>query len=722
MDLINLALFLFLLASCLFAGVRASKKAPGKKIGAFIALMASFFVTTTLLANGKLDILGDILYELIESGVQDLANIASLGATVSTLCQFIARIILFDVIFWVGYLLFRLVIKILLAIIFGKRVKFFRPAESKGAKIVAGVTGGITRWFWSMFSLLPLFAILTLFTPALQTMEKQDYTDTYVCEIGQTVNKDFSFLTEKGLVLQVGKYTGANALLDYAIDSIATGTVVNAQGQETECNVHELLQNFISMGVDGAAIYELTLSGESTYADLEGAVVIIEDLTQNQVMLFILSDYLGTQEFTSSEEDPMQGLIAQLMDFYSGEQGPENIANDFSKITNVLANFVSANSDKTLDFEKITDDLVEYVLDEEHAGEVIVNLSEFSHFKETAALFVDMGVVSVCDQLGIKMDENEAYEHFTNLMLEQLNDKVTGKVEHVEQENFIKYLISADVSVSEYTESFGTDVAVDNHNRFIDRYTRFSKIIKNQYFESMDQTVLFYSQTDKCFYKFDILTERWSIYSGDVANNPSILIDFFIRQVNDLIDETNEYPDHEIEFSKEDFEGCLREVADGDALNLAYKDLSTSVIEFNKKIASKMSSVEKFETEMVFSEDVIKSINLDADLADQKDELGDVLKAGSALFKVMQNTTDEMAIIKEFSRIGTFMDALVAFELTSDIPEVLLKALAQNENLAEYFEYDSIVKILNNIKQGKSTYYELCSSIQALYNIANGVM
>lgn len=736
MDLINLAIFLLLLASCLFAGVRASKKAPGKKIGAFIAVMAAFFITTMLLSSGTLDFLADILFGLLASGLGMLTDVASLGSVASIICSFLTRIFLFDIIFWIAYLLCKLVIKIIIAIIFGKRVKFFLPSEKKGGKIIAGVAGGLTRWYWSMFSILPIFALLSLFTPALQTMEKKEYSSTYVYEIGQTVNKDFSFLTEDALLVQIGKYTGANALLDYSIDSLATGTMINSQGKQTQCNVHKLLQDFINAGVDGAAIYEITLSGETTYGDLAGAVIIIENVTKNEVVLYVLSDYIGEMREgqqagdSGDEQDPMQDLVNQMMDFYASEEGADNMANDFSKITSVLSSFIEANKDKTFDPDRIVDDLTEFVLDEQNMSEVITTLSEFSHFKQTAALFLDMGVVSVCEGLGIDLDEEQAYEKFTTSMLDQLNDKEDGTINNQELDQFIKMLAVENVSVGAYAEAYGEHhPGVVNHKKYMARYEGFRTVIKNQYFESMDQSVFFYSESEECLYVYDDVTDRWAKYTGSVTNNASVLIDYLVREVNALIVEENDYvasgnelPEGGFVITEDDFKDCLREVTQNGKLRQIYQGVSATMIDFNEKIARKMSSIENFETELVYSEDIIKAIDLDADIANQTEELGDIIEAVSQIFDIIGNTEDQTAIIKNFGKVGTLMDALVAFDLTSDMPEVLLKALAQNEDIAEYFQYDSIVKILQNIEQGKSTYFELCSSIQALYNIANGVM
>lgn len=734
MDLINLAIFLLVLASCLFAGIRATKKAPGKKIGAFIAVMAAFFTTTALLAGGTLDFLSDILFVLLSSGIVALTEVVALGSVTSILCAFITRVLLFDIVFWIVYILYKLVLKIIIAIIFGKRVKFFLPSESKGGKVVAGVAGGVTRWYWSMFSILPIFALLSMFTPALQTMDKQEYSTTYVHEIGQTVNKDFSFLTEKGLLVQIGKYTGANALLDYSVDSLATGTMINAQGQQTECNVHKLLQDLINAGVDGAAIYEITLSGTCTYGDLEGAVILIEDLTQNEVVLYIVSDLMGMVETGQGDEavdvDPLVDLIGQMMESYSGEKGAENISNDFSKVTEILSAFVASNKDKTFDVDRIEHDLTEYVFDEENMGQVIATLSEFSHFKQTAALFLDMGVATVCEGLGIESDKEDAYQKFSTLMVEQLNDKDSGIIDYEDLDAFVKSLAKDNVSVSAYAEAYGEHhPGVVNHKRYISRFEKFSTLIKNQHFESMDNTVLFYSESEDCLYAYDNVKEKWSIYTESAKNNPSLLIDYLIREVNALIIEEEDFvagggalPDGGFVITEDDFTNCLREATTNGKLRQTYLGTSSTMLEFNEKIARKMMSVENFETELVYSEDVMSAINLDADIANQTKELGDVISAVSDVFDIIENTEDPTAIIKNFSEIGTLMDSLVALDLTSEMPEVLLRALAQNEDLAVYFEYDSVVKIIENIKQGKSTYYELCSSIQALYNIANGVM
>ena len=100
-----------------------------------------------------------------------------------------------------------------------------------------------------------------------------------------------------------------------------------------------------------------------------------------------------------------------------------------------------------------------------------------------------------------------------------------------------------------------------------------------------------------------------------------------------------------------------------------------------------------------------------------------IFKTGGLVFATIKETNDTAdALLSHFGDVGKILDALSAYSVTAEVAPTLLKAIAQQEEFAKYFQYESIVKITENVKNGTSTYEELFISIQSLYNIANEII
>ena len=65
---------------------------------------------------------------------------------------------------------------------------------------------------------------------------------------------------------------------------------------------------------------------------------------------------------------------------------------------------------------------------------------------------------------------------------------------------------------------------------------------------------------------------------------------------------------------------------------------------------------------------------------------------------------------------------MFGFTPTSQISETLLIAITENETYSQYFADDTVLEMIENTKNNNSTYYELFSMVEAMYNIANSVI
>lgn len=79
-------------------------------------------------------------------------------------------------------------------------------------------------------------------------------------------------------------------------------------------------------------------------------------------------------------------------------------------------------------------------------------------------------------------------------------------------------------------------------------------------------------------------------------------------------------------------------------------------------------------------------------------------------------------ILSDFSAIGTALDAISAFTATADVADGILLAASENETYGKYFADDSVKEMIENVREGNTTYYELFATVEAMYNIANSAV
>ena len=705
MDLINLSLLLSVILFSVVGGLIAAKKALGKKAVNLALLLVAFFGTVIVLSAGVLDVLGDLLMNLIGE------ELGAIGGIASGFINFIIRVFVFDIVFWVVYLVLKIVASIVLAIIRVKRFSAFQKPQKNN--VVAGVLGGVTAWFFCLLSLLPIFAITTLATPALAEASKEEYSDTYAYELATVVNDKYSFVTDNSYVNVAAKITGARALINYALNSFGEAEF-ESNGVTTEYNVYGLIREVATLGVDGVVLYERSMSGGHTYGEMHVVVDMVETLSGSSSLVSMASGLISSNVTEIGGEGIMGEVLGSVTNSLTGDNAELNLQNDLAVIKDILDDFITKNNDKEFLADHISDDLVEYLLDKDNADKIVENLSHLSSFKEVTTALSSYGVYAICEMMEIPENKQDAFEAFNAKLLTELNDRSVSVIDYEDLDGFIKYLSDNQITVEGYrqdnvdAESGEDDVAIQNYDEYFSRTDKVNSVFVNYQIEELDGKRVYISSNGET-YIYDEASDLWSASSLTEIKNAHMLSEFLVKKV-DLFLESD------TEITKNSFNDFLNEF-------ISQNSNANEYANFNVSFAQKLLSVDAFTTTLITEEDVISSVDEDADVSNAASALKEILVSASIVLEMGGGNGDiAEVLLNNFSQVGKVLDALHGYGITKNIPETLLKAIAQKEEFSAYFAYESIVKITDNVKQGKSTYTELFTAVQSLYKIASEVL
>lgn len=709
MFLINLLLLLCFVLICLISGLIALKKAVMKKAINLVLLFVSFGASSLILGFGALNFIGDFVLTLLEGNIEGLGSLGTASALIVGLVNFLVDVILFDLLFWIIYGFLKLVCLIIISATPLKTKTLFKKPENGKTGAVSAVLAGVTTWFFCIFSLLPLFAISSLVTPALNEASKEEYSDTYAYEIAQVVNEKYSFLTDASFVNKAATVTGARGLINLSLN--AFGDVeIEENGVITECNVYDLLKDVTALGTDGVIAYEMAVAGGHTYKDMQ-VLVGVMDVCSNSPSLASLATSVISSELVPNEQDTVLGEILNCVTVqFTGEHGAENFSNDLMVIRNLLNDFIEKNADKEFVPEHIADDLLEYLLDKNNADDIVNNLSSLSSFKDVTAVLSSYGVYSICEMMDIPANKEGAFNSLYQDLITELNDKSYNRVNFEDLDEFIKYLSANQIPVSEYkeqnknTETGEDDVAIVNYEGYFNRTQKIVNVFDKYGVEEFDDTRTYVLKSGD-IYVYDKENDLWSKLDSQTIKNPFLLAEYLIKKVDLVIDNG--------EFSEENVKTALLNFATEYSGKSAYAT-------FNANFAEKIRSLDNFTTSLITEEEILSKIDKTADVSGGAEPLKEILISASIVLNLGDGDANVFeTLLNNFGQVGKVLDALGNYGITKSVPETLLKAIAQREEVSAYFKYDSIIKITENVKNGTSTYEELFVSIESLYKIAN---
>ena len=703
MVLVNLLLLVGVILFSVIGGLIGAKKAVGRKAVNLGLLIASFFVAVLVLSSGAFDFVGNLVAELIMEGETGMETVSSL---VSGLINFFIKVFIFDILFWVGYGLLKIIVLIVISIAKVNKTQYFvKPKKEDGANVVAGVLGGVTAWFFCLLSLLPIFALSSLLSTAVVEASKEEYSDTYAYELAETFNEEYTFLTDKSYVNYAAKFTGARGLVNFALKSFGKSEIV-IDGNANEYNVYSLFKEVATLGVDGVILYERSMTGGHTYGEMHVVVDMVETCAGSPALVSL------SAVLVQSADVGGEGVLGEVLS--SVTNGAENLQNDILVIKNILENFFEKNKDKEFTAEHLSEDLVEYILDQQNADQIVDNVCRLSSFKNVTAVLSSYGIFTICEMMEIPENKEDALEMLYQDLLTEVNDRSVSKINFSDLDGFIDYLSDNQIKVEDYREqnrdqeTGEDDVAILNYDEYFERSKKIIKTLDCYKVETLDDKTVYYADNGE-IYVYDNETDLWSSALNDTNLKT---LEVFAKY---LISKADTYIQNEQEINREELISLIND--------FQFALSGGEHVAFNQEYSKKISNEENFTTELITEEVVLSKVDKNADVTNGSNALKEILLTASVVLSLGESDGDVAGtLLANFSQVGKVLDALSNFGVTKEVPEVLLKAIAQNKNYSSYFAFESIVKITNNVKNGTSTYTELFTAIQSLYEIANELL
>ncbi len=720
MELANVMLANFLLLVCfvlfsVIGGLIACKKAVGKKVCNFALLLVSFFACVITLSSGALDFLGDMIGEMVGLNGENL----SLGNLPNALINFSIRVIVFDIVFWIVYAVLKIVTAIVLAIFRISKTALFKKPETAGAKVVSGVFGGLTAWFWCLFSLIPIFAFTWIATPALAAADNKKYDQTYAYEVAEEINGKYSFLTENSTLCQFASLTGAKQLVEFALNSFGQ-TQIEINGVKTTSNVYSMMKDVARVGADAAIVYELSLSSGNTYGDLDLLVEVLDICEHSPEISTLAASFIKTMvpqnggDQSQAEGDLVSELLPTILGAFEGEGGGKNMQNDLRAIKNILSDFIEHNKDKDFSLELMSQDLMDYIMDDKGLESLFNNLASLSSFKDVTVVLSNFGVSAICDMLVLPGSQQDVYENLINNLVTEVHEGVVStNLNYDEVENFLEYLSDNDKTVQQYINEFGEDVAVQYYNAHLELTEKIFGVFKDAKIQAFDDKMVFVGNNAN--YVYDSQTDKWqTVVDLSECNSVYHLIKYLIQEVQ----QNNELTAQILLSHLQAY--------------VSKNQSSTGYIVYNTNFAQKLLSPnaqellmpDAFETQLMTKEIIVSKVKADANPENPAQSLKGLIKAATKVLDLATESEGEMTdlLLANFGQVGVVLDALYQYEITTDIPEVLLKAISEVKEFAEYLDYNAISDLTENVKAGDTTYEDFFKTVEALYKVANGLI
>ena len=714
MDFLGLALLLLLLDISVLFGVILCKKGIGKRICAFVYLFIALFGSALLLKTGVFDFVGKLVSPMIATG-----EIAFLGMLTESAINYIVRLVLFQGLFLVIFFFLHLIGFIIIKCSKLDEKTGFKKHEDeeKGKMAVSGILTGVTCWFFCFCLFLPYTSFISLTSPALHKASKEAYADTYAHEVVVAVQDDCSFLTDKSPVYLAGKYTGANFLTGSATGLVTKVSATNSDGVTVRYDANDFISSILVTGVDAIALYEKSISAELTYDDLSGTP-LLRDLASSPIVTATACEWLKTSGYLKPETAESNGTWTHLLSTYTSENGADALSKDIKVIDDILNAFFTKNAGKEFNPDGITTELLDFVTDSYYADVVADGLTKLTVFNDAAVTVTGYGVDILCEKLGIEKNKDDAYRSFCTSLLERLNDRSIGEINFAQLEEYIDYYSGISVGAGSISQ---TPENNENYERYIAWYTSVNDLFVSYGIDEFAYAEHLYFAGTNNFYYNPVVND---VYGWDKRNysdgyewkHSFLLTQYLIQEANAVI--------HTDELTKDALIQLLNSFT-AEYIQGNYPNITATQAAYFSSLALKIASPEQFTTTRIFEEDIEKLIVVpeNADREIDKQALAKIFKTGGAVFATVRNTDDTVdALLSHFGDMGKILDALSAYSVTAEVAPTLLKAIAQQEAFAKYFQYESIVKITENVKNGTSTYEELFISIQSLYNIANEII
>lgn len=715
---IQLIMLELILGVVILSGLIALGKTTGERICRFATIPVAYLIAFLLTKFGALDALGALVSDLLMDvnsissmvGESMAAKTAMEGVIVSVI-----RVFLMVPIFWIVLALLRIILRIVLRCTkarekwgwFQKENTKTYPVWQKILTCAIGVVGGYAIL---MLSLLPLNYLTGLVDPMAQKVAAESYNGTYIQEVVTTA-QDLLPTGKQTICGKIQTYTGVGGILRGTASSLSNVTLTNNTGKKVDFNAYKMLQGLVEDGADAAVLYEYTCKpSQHTIADLNMVSSIIAHVSEYDALLEIGAEVLGSMELvkpTPGEEASFTDeLLKLLQEEYAGKGG-DALKNDLSAVAELLTVMTDGLGTSALDTEALLPDAIAFLANADNAYRVTKVLSKMNAYKETFPMLTEYGVGILCEVLELSSDRQAYYEKYLNDLQGVLNDRGEGTYDDASVELFIRYAVEENLAIFDFTEGDNAELnlAYAHYKRYLAHQTAIETFLCDYYLDSASKKT-YYTAQDGTIFAYDKKADKWE-QTTDTANlKASSLV---VQKLSTILNERFEA-------------NAGANVSQEDIVQFG-NQIVPSVHGAAADVAKTWISIDTFNPNVVYTDALLQKINHNVSYGENENrQFANLLSTAAAFFQAIDGAEDGSmmtVVMDNFHLAGRLVDNLQAFEMTKELPEHLLLAITQSREYGKYFVAESMAELSQNVKDGKATYEQLFTSVQALYGMIN---
>ena len=716
------------IAALLIGGIASHKRSMGERVLMLATVPVAYLFAFLIIKLGAFDGIGRAVGAMITDAIAFRESAAALALIVS-IVNFIIRIFLMVILFWLLLFALRLTLKIVLRKTkAAEKSTFFLPNEKfrSGKGLATCAIGAVCAFLVCTLSLFPLMAIENLLEPAVKKAQDADHAGTLVQEYA-TVADDYVVDT---VIDRVHKYTGMQAIMRATARSLGASTMVTNRGELIEYNVNDMLQTLLCDGVDGEAMYEYVCQpSRHTLKDVAMLSGVIEDIADSPALLAVAGEWMASNlSGTAPAEDA--DLTDKLLDKVVGtyaEADVATMANDLHALSTLLSTLTTDLGDVSLRTEALTEELMTYLSDEDSAYKLVHTMAKMGLYSESISLLTEFMLDILCDTLGVPADAAAYNESFRHELLRVLNERGEGTYDIDQAEKFIVYMMVNEMAEGEYrienpTAYTELDTAYISYTRYFTRLDHIADVFADFALAKEDTAVFYVMQGDND-YQGKLLYRRngaWYVCTDeDEINHASFVASYLLHRSNTHLveDPTYNFKDEEITAYAERLLTSLQG---------SRYFLSDALLADTKALALALSDPSAFApADKIYRADIKGAVRTDAVMNEGDDRAFAKMLSTAAGFAAMlgDGATDTTALVlANFGTVGRLLDAMHAFQMTSEVPDLILMATTQSADFGDYLGADSVRTLVDAVREGDSTYEALFTSVQSFYNMINQII
>lgn len=711
-----------MIGAMLLGFIGAYKKRLFDRIVLFASIPVAFFGSIIFTKSALFD---EIVQKVMEMTGLTGADPETASSVVETLIPSVGvalvRPFIVTVLFWVSLFVLRILLGITLFFIhtFTGARRRAKKAKKNGVKkplwnkIGTGVTGALSGFVIVMLSTLPLVYVNNLTEPAVNAALEEQYKGTYVNELASTISENAIPLGEDSIITKIQNRTGMRTVINKSLEAMTDVTVKSESGTEVTFNLMHAIGVLGAESVRVTAVYEKTCDANSTLKDIAPVADVLARLAKDDN--FITA---GTQLF--SYVSPM---IFGTDDIAYNVSDVNVLKADATAVSELIKLLSTDLAEVKLDEENLLPELLAYLENEDSSKKFVKAIAISDAYNENFPTLMEYALVLICDQMDLSEDKSEDYTSFVRDMNTALDDKAVAPYDPSAAEKFIIYCVDNDITVSSYAISNPDryseyDIAYINYVNFIQKKNAAEKVYSD-YLLNKAGKVSFFVANGGSIYSYDSETDKWSLFDGEISElcSVSYAAQLLANRANAFIKTNPEYV-----MSEDDVGNFARELID----ILRAKDSPNETELATLEALAALCGVDDYNpTDTVYRTDIMNALNKDAELDEEHNENFAVsLSIMAGVYASLTEESDEASIdtiMDNFDDIGRLLDSMKKMESTKDIPDKMLTAIMRNKNYGQYFESEGVQLLIQNVKDGTSTYEQLFTTVQAIYGLANSI-